>query len=244
MNSLKYHFFSIIYPIWGLWKIGIIASIKMFLARYISGLWKIKALNYPHPIWIRGRTSDTKLFFDIIIHEEYPRPAFLPDLVVDAGANIGLFSIYYASKYPSVKIISIEPESSNFEMLERNTSQFSNVTRVKKGLWSEDARLKIKNVESQKWAFELEVATDGDIESVGVNHLIDEFAPQASSILLKMDIEGADRDVLSKNLEWIARLRGLYIEVHGSWRELFRAIDPFEYDVVKMRENLLITFNR
>lgn len=244
MQFIKYHFFSLVYPAWGLWKVGIIASIKIFLARYIPGLWKIQARNYTHPIWLRGMTSDTKLFFDIVIHEEYPQPSFAPDLIIDAGANIGLFSAYYANKFPNVPVISIEPESSNFEMLEKNTSRFSNVIRIKKGLWGEDARLKIKNADSQKWAFELEVASDGEIESVGVNKILHDYGAGAKSVLLKMDIEGADRDVLARNLQWIESLGGLYIEVHGSWRELFRAIDPYDYDVVKMRENLLITFHR
>jgi len=243
-TRIKYHAHSLFYPLWGIRKIGAFASLKIFLARYLPGLWKIEARNYAHPIWIRGKTSDTKLFFDIIIHEEYPAPFFLPDFIIDAGANIGLFSVYYANKFPKIHIVSIEPESSNFEILEKNTSLFPNIVLIKKGLWSEHARLRIKNADSHKWAFELEASEDGDIESVGVNDILDEFAPHASSILLKMDIEGADCDVLARNLRWIERLSSLYIEVHGSWRELFRAIDPFEYHVVKMRENLLISFDR
>lgn len=244
MQFLKYHFFSVIYPVWGLWKIGIVPSVKIFLARYMTGLWKIQARNYSYPIWVRGKTSDTKLFFDIIIHEEYPLPSFKPDLIIDAGANIGLFSAYYANKFPNTPVVSIEPESSNFEMLLKNTSHLPNVTCLKKGLWGEDARLRIKNTESQKWAFELESAPDGEIESIGVNKILRDYGSEAKLVLLKMDIEGADCDVLARNLQWIDSLGGLYIEVHGSWRELFRAIDPFDYEVVKMRENLLITFNR
>jgi FkbM family methyltransferase len=243
MQFLKYHFFSFIYTVWGFWKIGIIPSAKVFLARYIPGLWKIQPRNYSHPIWLRGKTSDTKLFFDIIIHEEYPLPSFKPDLIIDAGANIGLFSSYYANKFPNIPVVSIEPESSNFEMLLKNTSRLPNVNCMKKGLWGEDSRLRIKNADSQKWAFELEPALDGEIESVGLNKILYDLGSEAKLVLLKMDIEGADRDVLARNLQWIENLGGLYIEVHGSWRELFRAIDPFDYDIVKMRENLLITFH-
>jgi hypothetical protein len=104
--------------------------------------------------------------------------------------------------------------------------------------------LRIKNADRQKWAFELEPALDGEIESVGLNKILHDLGSEAKLVLLKMDIEGADRDVLARNLQWIENLGGLYIEVHGSWRELFRAIDPFDYDIVKMRQNLLITFHR
>jgi FkbM family methyltransferase len=47
---------------------------------------------------------------------ELPEDAF----IVDAGANIGLFSIYMKQKYPSSKIIAFEPAPENFEALGRN----------------------------------------------------------------------------------------------------------------------------
>ena len=40
----------------------------------------------------------------------------------DVGANIGLYSIYTALKYPDIEIISFEPSTSNLRVLSRNIS--------------------------------------------------------------------------------------------------------------------------
>ena len=40
----------------------------------------------------------------------------------DVGANIGLYSIYAALKYPDIEIISFEPSTSNLRVLSRNIS--------------------------------------------------------------------------------------------------------------------------
>ncbi|KAI0146300.1 FkbM family methyltransferase [Xylariaceae sp. FL1272] len=40
--------------------------------------------------------------------------------IVDAGANIGLFSLYMKSKYPQSRILAVEPAPNNFNMLTKN----------------------------------------------------------------------------------------------------------------------------
>ncbi|MCJ1241508.1 hypothetical protein MMC14_009513 [Varicellaria rhodocarpa] len=40
--------------------------------------------------------------------------------IVDAGANIGLFSLYMKQKYPSSKILAFEPAPETFDLLRRN----------------------------------------------------------------------------------------------------------------------------
>jgi FkbM family methyltransferase len=61
------------------------------------------------------------------------------DIVVDAGANIGSFTINAASIVgPEGKVIAIEPEKANCDILRRtiDANDLSNVTIVPKGLWS------------------------------------------------------------------------------------------------------------
>jgi FkbM family methyltransferase len=243
MYRLRYHFFSFLILVWGFSKIGLSGALKIFLARYLPGEWKIKPRGYPAPIILRGKTSDTKLFFDILIYQEYPVPNPYPEFVVDAGANIGLFSVYYAVHCPDSRIIAIEPEDSNFEILVRNTSAYPNVTRIKKGLWGETCKLRILDKFSEKWSFTLIPDSEGDIPAICMNEIFDQIENLGQNILVKMDIEGADQYVLENNLEWLSRVSNLYIEIHGSWRQLFKALEPYDYDVRQRRENYLIAIN-
>lgn len=242
-SRLKYHYFSVFYTLLGISKIGLLPSIKVLLARYLAGNWDIRPKGYKSTIRLRGKTSDTKLFYDIIVGEEYAIPDFQPDFIIDAGANIGLFSIYFAERFPNTRIIAIEPESGNFSLLSHNTKDYPEVKCICKGLWSSSGRLRIRNPGGAKWAFEVLADPDGDIEAVGLSDILSSYSPTAQNTLVKMDIEGSDVEVFAANTAWLKQVRALYIEVHGSWRQLFRAIDPFMYSIMRRRESLYVLFD-
>jgi len=65
-----------------------------------------------------------------------------PDVIVDAGANIGLASICFANKYANATIIAVEPEQSNFELLEENVAPYPNIVPVQAALWYEDSEVR------------------------------------------------------------------------------------------------------
>ena len=143
---------------------------------------------------------------------------------MDVGANIGLASIFYANKHPQARILAIEPEPSNFEMLRKNVQQYPNITPLPLALWKEDAALKIANSEGDYWGFR--------IEEVG--HSIDSFRQDlihGTSLdrlmkahgldyidLLKVDIEGAEKEVFESSAAWIDRVGAIAVECHDRFR--------------------------
>ena len=60
--------------------------------------------------------------------KEYDFAVDRPSVIIDAGANIGLASIWFASKFPEARILAIEPEKSNYELLVRNVEPLHHVT--------------------------------------------------------------------------------------------------------------------
>ena len=66
-----------------------------------------------HPVRLRVRTTDIGMCHEILIKRSYRNdlPA-APEVIIDAGANIGLTSIFFANEYPNARIIAIEPEAS------------------------------------------------------------------------------------------------------------------------------------
>src|ERR1017187_162770 len=66
----------------------------------------VKPTGIRHPVHIRVRTTDLSVFNDVLVREEY---AFdlpcSPKTIVDAGANIGMASLFYAHRYPEARII-------------------------------------------------------------------------------------------------------------------------------------------
>ena len=87
---------------------------------------------------VRLGTSDINVFVHVFRWGEYAWEfAESPRVIVDAGAYTGLSTAFFAMRYPAAKIIAIEPDQANFELLLRNTAAFANVQAVRAALWVE-----------------------------------------------------------------------------------------------------------
>src|SRR5579883_1485462 len=71
--------------------------------------------------WFRHRSSDLACLQKVLFKQEYRLPFDLaPRVIVDAGANIGAASLYFATRFPEATILALEPEQSNFQLLRKN----------------------------------------------------------------------------------------------------------------------------
>jgi tRNA G46 methylase TrmB len=93
--------------------------------------FKLKRQDCKFSLCLRIPSSDVPTYEQVFIDKEYD---FLvkkqPKVIVDAGANIGLASIYFANKYPDAKIIAIEPEQSNFELFKENVAPYPHIIPI------------------------------------------------------------------------------------------------------------------
>ena len=142
----------------------------------------------------------------------------LPSRIVDAGANIGLASVYFASRFPNARIVALEVEQSNFELLKRNTKPYPNITCLQKALWSGQKQLSIVNPTDEPWAFRVSEAVSGNaalsVMSFAVTDVIKEFDHQQID-LLKIDIEGAEKEIFQNGMDhWIDRVGMIAVELH------------------------------
>ena len=77
--------------------------------------------GFAAPVHVRVPSTDLRVYDQVVLRQEYDLPARRePSFIVDAGANIGLASVFFANRYPNARILSLEPEKGNYEMLVRN----------------------------------------------------------------------------------------------------------------------------
>jgi FkbM family methyltransferase len=171
-------------------------------------------------VTIRPGTSDLRCLSKIFVDYEYVVPFEVnPRLIVDAGANIGLATLYFSSKFPGTKIIAIEPEPSNYDLLVRNCSGMTNVTLWHAAVWNTDTSLQIANPDAEKWAF---AVTPGTLNGSGIKALtIPQILAQSGHDtidILKLDIEGAERELFQEGCEeWLPRVKMIIIELHDRY---------------------------
>lgn len=170
-------------------------------------------------------------------------------LIVDCGANIGCSAIWFARRYPRAKVVAIEPEAGNFEQLQRNTASYPNIELVRAGVWSVPCDLAITNPRAPSWAFRMGqvqagTAAAGAIPAVTLDAILGRYR-EMSSVIVKIDIEGAERDVFASNTDWLQHVDLLIIELHDAilpWAQTARPVlarlVQFPMDFVFRGENL------
>lgn len=144
-------------------------------------------------------------------------------LIIDAGANIGASALYFSEFYKGSKVIAIEPESGNHALLEENTRGYTGIECLKAALSSSDGEINVLDPGQGSWGFRTslqseEIATDGVVvgksASVSVNTIIKKEENSGIPFIAKIDIEGGERELFSKNLEWVDKFPIIIIELH------------------------------
>jgi FkbM family methyltransferase len=230
----------------------------------ISALWKLcgtwetlrylaqRALNLPivslrlpgiaQPIYLRPFTSDWTALRQVLEERDCDVPLNgEPRFIIDGGANIGLASVLLANKYPNARILAVEPHPDNALLLRLNCRGYSNVELVNSAIWSSNTYLEIANPDSDiHGGFQVrEVGpkkTPASFHAVTLTDLL-ERANATEIDLLKLDIEGAETEIFSRNHElWTNRVKTLVIEIHGD--EAGKTVRRAMMDAGEFRESL------
>lgn len=198
---------------------------------------KVYVKKIHNNVWIRPYCSDFTLLLDFFVkeshgkggHYEFSQITDDVNYIIDGGANIGFFSVLYATKYPKATIVAVEPEDSNFRMLKRNCKSYQNIILVHAGIWKRDTKLKIINPNYHSVGFivkEIETSDDNDfLKGISIKKIIDTYSISKIDIL-KLDIEGSEFQVFGIETcdDWLSKVRYLIMEIHDVYLESGREI--------------------
>lgn len=170
--------------------------------------------------------GDHASLFENFFEIPYERADFgEPRLVVDAGAHVGCFSARIHQWFPNAEIIAFEPEPENARLLAENFEL--NGLRgkaVAKALWIEDTTLEFLAGRSNSGRL---AGSSGAFDEERIaNRLSHSVKVSATSLrtvlgerlkevgLLKLDIEGAELDVLDRELPNLSNDTVILCELH------------------------------
>jgi FkbM family methyltransferase len=162
-------------------------------------------------------------------------------IIVDAGANIGAATIWFGTKYPEAKIIAIEPDENNLDVLRLNCGLNDRIAIVAGGVGATGGFAMIQAA-TQGWATRVERSTSG-APIISMNEAF-KMTEGGVAFIAKIDIEGFEGDFFSSNLEWLDTVFTVVIEPHdwllpGTSRTFQRAMAKHNFDLFILGENLV-----
>jgi FkbM family methyltransferase len=229
---------------------GLFDGVVFFIRRIFKKDGSYYSSRYHSKIHLRNKYADKITFKQVFLETQYNFDIpFTPTTIIDGGANIGLASVYFSHRYPSASIVAVEPNKENFEMLEKNIVSFSKVKAKNGGIWNDNKNLVIVNTQDYDNSFmveEVEAGTPNSIPAFSIASIMQE-QKWATIDLLKLDIEGSEKEVFEKNYEsWLPHTKMIIVEVHdhmrkGSAKSVFTATNKYNFSFSMNHENLIFT---
>jgi FkbM family methyltransferase len=203
--------------------------------------WKGYTLDYTSPvssvlmpgygrIHLRNSGSDFQVFEQILYREEYYSLCLAaadnkvdPEIIVDAGANIGLTSIYFLQKFPRATLYAIEPMPENIAALQMNIASQQGKDRFhlyEGALWKSAAALSVDYTfgDGQEWSRAVieKVGTDDKITGATIETLMENWNLTHIDIL-KIDIEGTEKIIfeIASACSFLKMVKMISVEIHN-----------------------------
>ena len=221
---------------------------------------KLKIPFYNFELFARKTNSDLRRILDFYEERQYSSKSYLHKKLIEAnlttlidiGANIGTSSLKIVDTFKSIKnVIAIEANYENFNILQSNFELWSKKHdqikfNPKYGIatyssdlsMSEDksiADLAKKGTKSGTFRFKINKHNNfnkNHPKCISIDEIIKKLDPN-QKIFVKIDIEGGEDYLLSKNTDWIKDVSFLVIEIH----------DRYHQELINSSKNVLNLLN-
>jgi len=207
-------------------------------------LLKIKISKYDYRAYCPINKDD---LINMTIREDEIIDHFRPkekDIVVDIGAHIGRYTIISSKRIgPNGKVVAIEAEPGNFEMLNRNVNlnKLTNVTSLNYAVYSNQTKLKLylPGKQSGFTIYNTIMVNRGkhqgkfiEVNGNTLDNLLEQNKINFANInWIKIDVEGAEFEVLKGAQNVLSKSNdiAILIEIHNSQNgtNLYRPIIEF-----------------
>lgn len=212
-------------------------------------------------IYFRPRNTDFEVIRQILILGEYDLDKFPQSgrvdqryrdilasgerpVILDAGANIGIASVWFANRFPEAVLLAVEPDPRNAEIARMNTEHRPNVRVVEAAIGSTPGSVTLEVVSDKGWGTRTTLAEAGT-PVMPVSDLID-LVERGKLLIAKIDIEGFESELFCQNTEWVDEAAAIIIEPHdwmlpggGTSQAFQRALMGRQREILVSGENLI-----
>ena len=191
---------------------------------------KTKTFTNGYKVSFRNDCELKVIYDDIFTKNTYFFQAGNPEpYIIDCGGHIGLAVLYFKRLYPRSRIVTFEPNPETFSLLERNIAQNSlrDVKAFNMALSHRDSNATLYVGENFLQAWDSTDTIEPNLwPNMDQYRSIDVRSTRLSSFIngrvefIKMDIEGAEYDVLEESRARMGSVGAITLEYHQNERNL------------------------
>jgi len=168
-------------------------------------------------------------------------------IIIDAGANVGAASIWFAAQFPRARVLALEPDPGNAAMCRINTERFNNIKVVEGAIGSVPGLVSLTtNPLNEAWAVQTIRGEVGHILVRTIPGLVYDEGKSAKLFIVKIDIEGFEKDLFEANTDWVQETAAIFVEPHdwlfpgqGTSLNLQQTLLGERFEIMVSGENLL-----
>lgn len=228
-------------------KLGVVNTIKIFLWGRVTN--KPLTISLPKDLLFNCEGKVDKGVLSHFYKEGY----FIEDIeghrivnIIDAGAHIGDETARFLIHHPNAKIVAIEAAERNFSLLQKNFQNVKNVELIKGAIWPVKSNLKVVHGDSMESFKVVETPdTNETILAWSVQDIMEKMGWDRIDIL-KLDIEGSEYELFTRNFEdWIGKVNVFIFEVPdndhaGTTQAIYQSLKNYKYNTFVCGENLVL----
>lgn len=227
------------------------ARLRSYFARYVAPPPVVKPFVVRHGVCGQKATlhmrtdlslSDWITFRGIWVHQDYFHPLINHcRSILDVGANIGIAAVWLKALVPDAELACIEPDPRNLPLARLNLAENDISARIFEcavAPYTGRAQLGIEDFYGKSCLDDSGLYQHKEfveVETRRIPEILDELGWSRVD-LLKMDIEGMERDILADAGDWLHRVGLIVMEVHQntSPEELSSFLQPYGWTLQRL----------
>lgn len=172
-----------------------------------------------HEVLVRPGTSDIGTVWGAFARRYHlpPRELGAPGTIWDLGANIGLTMAHFACLFPRARVLGVELDEDNVALARRNVAAWGERCQVlHAAVWASEGEVRYRGWPGGTSNYQVSGEGEGTpVRAVSLAGLLREHGGPVD--YLKVDVEGAERELLRDGRGWAQEVRCLKVELHGDY---------------------------
>jgi len=209
-----------------IYRIGFLPATTFKALGFLSIKKPLRVNLLGNMILVRSLTPDLSVALSSL-GEEFSVLSGLLDkkfdgIIVDAGGYIGTAALKLSTMYPNAKIVTIEPSSENYKILEQNIKNIKNITAIRAALVPiPRGDIVLSNRGTGEWGYTI-VNNPNDnpgateiekIKTITLSEIRAMFDHKEIG-LMKLDIEGGEKDLIEHDSKSLHDIYAIFAELH------------------------------